>query len=131
MDHPRFYSPYDEPFWRSINEESMRIQCCSECGRCRYPPGACCPNCLSTEATWKEVSGRGRILSWTTFHRQYLPAYPAPTTVVAVELEEGPIFISNIDDKERSKLKVNVPVRLIYGKHLDGYTIPRFTLASE
>ena len=31
----------------------LRLQRCANCGRFRYPPGACCPNCLSTEAGWE------------------------------------------------------------------------------
>ena len=34
------------------------------------------------------------MLSWTTFHRGYFPEYPAPHTILALELAEGPLFIS-------------------------------------
>ena len=125
---PRQYSYYDQFLWQSISEDAIRFQKCSECGTFRYPPGGCCPTCLSTEATWEKLSGRGRVLSWITYHRQYLPAYPAPTTVIAAELEEGPIFITNIDHAEAAGLKLDQPVRIVYGDHRDGYRIPRFTL---
>ena len=128
--HPRFYSPYDEPLWRRISEDAMCIQRCSECGQYRYPPGACCPGCLSTEATWQKIRGYGRVLSWTTIHRQYLPAYPAGTTVVAVRLEEGPILLSNIDAAEVDRLALDASAKVIYGDHADGYRIPRFTLVA-
>jgi uncharacterized OB-fold protein len=77
------------------------------------------------------VSGKARLLSWTTFHRQYLPAYPSPTTCVAVELEEGPIMIANVDAADASKLRVDAPMELIDGQHPDGYALPRFRLASN
>lgn len=125
---PRLYSHYDQFLWQSIAEDAIRFQKCSECGTFRYPPGGCCPNCLSTEATWEKLSGRGRVLSWLTYHRQYLPAYPAPTTIVAAELEEGPILITNIDHEEAPDLVLDRPIRIIYGDHPDGYRIPRFTL---
>ena len=41
------------------------------------------------------LSGRGRLLSWTVFHRQYFPAAAVPYIVVAVETEEGPILVGN------------------------------------
>ena len=104
-------------------------QGCAACGGFRYPPGPCCPACLSTEASWEPLSGRGRVLSWTTFHRQYLPAYPAPLTCVAVALEEGPIMIGNIDEADAEALTLDAPVELIYGTHPDGYALPRFRLA--
>jgi len=125
---PRFYSPYDESFWSSVSDDAASMQRCSDCEQHRYPPSACCPNCLSTNATWEKISGIGHVLSWTTLHKQYLPAYPAPTTIVAARLEEGPIFLSNIDGKEVNALKIGAPVKIIYGDHPDGYRIPRLTL---
>lgn len=130
MAEPRLYSHDDGVMWKSIAAGAMRLQRCASCGRWRYPPGPSCPNCLSVEATWEPVSGRGTLLSWTTFHRQYLPAYPAPTTCVAVALAEGPIMIGNIDQAEVGQLKVDAPVELIYGTHPDGYALPRFRLAA-
>lgn len=128
---PRLYSPYDGPMWDSIAAGHMSLQRCAQCGAFRYPPGPCCSECLSVEFRWEPISGRGTVLSWTTFHRQYLPAYPPPTTVVAVKLAEGPILISNIDSDEVPRLKLDAPVVLIYATHPDGYALPRFRLADQ
>ena len=38
------------------------------------------------------MAGRGKVLSWTTFHRSYFLEYPAPHTVIVLELDEGPLF---------------------------------------
>jgi uncharacterized OB-fold protein len=114
--------------WDSVTAGAMRLQCCAECGLMRYPPGACCPNCLSTEARWEPLSGAGHVLSWTTYHRQYLPAYPAPHTVVAVQLAEGPIMIGNVDAADAARLKADAAVELFYADHPDGYRLPRFRL---
>ena len=130
MSGPRLFSPYDKPMWDSVAVGKMCLQRCAGCGRWRYPPGPACPACLSTEATWEALSGRGRLLSWTTFHRQYLPAYPAPATCVAVELAEGPIVIGNIDFADTERLHIDAPMELIYGTHPDGYALPRFRLAA-
>ena len=127
--HPRYYSPYDAIMWESIAKGEMRIQRCSSCGTFRYPPGACCPNCLSVEATWEKVSGDAKIVSWATYHKQYLPAYPAPHTVVVTQLAEGPLFVSNIDQSEAGKLALDKPLKIVYGDHPDGYKIPRVTIA--
>lgn len=125
--HPRTFSPYDEAYWASIAAGEMRLQKCKDCATLRYLPSACCPKCLSVEADWVPVSGRATLLSWTTFHRQYLPAYPVPFTVIAVQLEEGPMMISNIDEAERPSLAVGAALSMTYADHPDGYRIPRFT----
>jgi uncharacterized OB-fold protein len=129
--YPRFFSHYDKEMWDSIAAQQLKLQRCKDCGTFRYPPGACCPNCISTYAEWVAVSGRGKLLAWTTFHRQYLPAYPAPCTSIAVQLEEGPILIANIDQEFVPRLKVDAAVEMIYGLHPDGYTLPRFRLAGD
>ena len=130
MAGPRMFSTYDQEFWNSIEEGQLRLQRCVDCNTFRYPPGACCPECLSTDATWQAVTGRGKVLSWATFHKQYLPAYPVPTTIVAAILEEGTILITNIDPAETGNLALDQPIRVAYAKHPDGYAIPRFTLVS-
>lgn len=126
---PRLFSPYDAPMWESIAGRAMRLQRCTRCGTFRYPPGPACPQCLGLEATWEPLAGTGRILSWTTFHRQYLPAYPPPHTVVAVRLDEGPIMVGNIAPEHVGMLAVDGAVRMIYTSHPDGYLIPAFVPA--
>ena len=71
-------SLYDEPMWESIGTERWQLQQCGNCGEYRYPPAPICPHCLSMDYAWQPLSGRGTILSWVVFHRQYFPDYPAP-----------------------------------------------------
>jgi len=127
---PRLYSPYDAPMWASIQQGRMMLQRCPENGVFRYPPGPACPVSLSLDYEWTPISGRATILSWTVFHRQYLPAYPAPHLVVAVRLEEGPIMVSYMDHTELERIRLDAPVRMVYTDHPDGYRVPKFTLAN-
>lgn len=122
---------YDVPLWEGINQQDMRLQCCSECGTTRYPPGPVCQACLSPEHEWRSVSGKGTILSWVIYHRQYLPAYPAPYNVIAVRLDEGPVFISNLEGEVPEGTWVDSRVKLIYRTMPDGVVLPRFVLADE
>lgn len=127
--HPHHYSPYDAPFWESINQGQMKLQRSVDGGVFRYPPGPACPESLSLDYEWAAVSGRARILSWTVFHRQYLPAYPAPHLVVAVQLEEGPLMVSCMDFNELNDMALDAPVEMVYADHPDGYRVPKFKLA--
>ena len=124
--HPRLFSPYDEPMWSSIAAREMRLQRCAGCSAFRYPPGPACPGCLGVEASWEPIAGSGRVLSWTTFHRQYLSAYPPPHSVVAVKLDEGPIMIGSVKPEHVAALAVDRAVRMVYVAHPDGYLLPAF-----
>lgn len=126
---PRYYSMYDKPMWDSIAERQMKLQRCPESGVFRYPPGPACPVSLSMEYEWTPISGRAKIISWTVFHRQYLPAYPVPHLVVAVQLEEGPIMVSYMDHADLHNVALDVPVKMVYVDHPDGYCVNKFVLA--
>jgi uncharacterized OB-fold protein len=117
---------YDRKMWDSIAERQWRLQSCDACGAFQYPPAPGCAACLSMALSWKPVSGRARILSWTTFHRQYLPAYPAPYNVIAVRLAEGPVFISNLEGHPPDAGSIGQDVELVYATMPDGVTLPRF-----
>ena len=124
-------SMYDEPMWASIRAQRMELQQCSSCARFRYPPAPTCPHCLSMDYGWKPVSGRGQILSWVVFHRQYFDNYKPPYNVVAVQLEEGPIVMSNLIGPEPSGSWIGKPVALCYEDGTDGETITRVRLTKE
>ena len=122
---------YDRPMWDSIGARKMQLQRCDACGTYQYPPGPGCPACLSMDLTWVPIAGRGRILSWVVFHRQYLLAYKAPYNAIAVQLEEGPIMISNLEGKPPDGSWIGHAVQLTYSTMPDGVVLPRFTLAME
>ena len=114
--------------WASIDAGGMRLQCCSNCGLFRYPPAPACPTCLTEQAQWRALSGRGTILSWVVFHRRYFDDHPAPYNAIAVQLEEGPIMVSNLIGPEPEASWIGRPVQMVYERAMDG-TLPRFKLA--
>ncbi len=124
---PRVLGLYDAPFWKYLEQDkTLRLQCCNDCGTWRYPPGPVCPECLSPDSDWKPVSGKGEILSWIIFHRQYLPEYPAPYNVIAVRLDEGPTIICNLVEDPPSGSLLGRRVALSLVAMDDGVTLPRF-----
>jgi uncharacterized OB-fold protein len=120
---------HDLPMWESVKARAMALQRCDDCGEWLYPPGPCCPACLSPRLVWTPVSGRGRILSWVIFHRHYLPAYPPPYNAIAVRLEEGPTMISNLEGAMPGEGYIGRAVRLVYVAIPDGMVLPRWALA--
>ena len=90
----RSMDPYAAQFWAYTQKKELRLQKCSDCGKFRWPPGPTCDKCLSDNAEWAAVAGRGKVLSWTTFRRKYFDEYPAPHTAIVLELDEGPLFVS-------------------------------------
>lgn len=127
---PRVMGLYDGPLWQLLEETgTLHLQCCSDCNTWRYPPGPVCQECLSPRHEWKPVSGGGELLSWVVFHKQYLPAYPAPYNVISVRLDEGPTIISNLIGDPREGSPIGRRVKLAVVRMDDGVALPRFELA--
>jgi uncharacterized OB-fold protein len=107
-------SLFDKPFWEFAAAGELRLQRCADCATFRYPPAPCCPACVGERAEWVALSGRGRIASWTVFHRQYLPEMPAPYPVVSVETEEGPLLIGNLVGAGIQDVRIGAAVELVF-----------------
>jgi uncharacterized OB-fold protein len=126
-------SPDDEAFWEYTARGELRLQRCSPCGRFRFPPAPCCPDCLSTASDWVPVSGHGRVLSWVRFHRSYFDGLPAPYVVAVVELVEGPLVVGNVDGVGgHDELRAGRDVRVVFEQvDLEGggvLTLPQWQL---
>ncbi len=50
----------NRPFWDGCGRGELMAQRCRSCAHLRYPAAIVCPDCLSAEAEWQPVSGRGR-----------------------------------------------------------------------
>ena len=127
---PRVLGLYHADFWSHLREHRrIHLQRCAGCGAFRYPPGPVCHACLSPAFAWEAVAGTGEILSYVIFHRQYLPAYPAPYNVIAVRLDEGPIMMSNLEGRMPGRSDIGRRVMSVPVVFDDGDVLPRFSLA--
>jgi uncharacterized OB-fold protein len=77
-------------FWAGALEGRLLVQRCDDCGRYRHPPMPLCASCHSRNAHPGQVSGHGRIFSYTVVRRVFHPGFVAevPYVVAMVELEE-------------------------------------------
>jgi len=65
------------------------------------------------------------------FHRAYWPGFDAdvPYQVCLVQLEEGPIIVSNLVSTADRDVAVGKPVRVIFDRVTEQVTLPKFILA--
>lgn len=64
--------------------------------------------------SWEKVSGEGKLVSWTVFHRQYFPELTIPYVVVCAALAEGPLLIANLVGDPSQSLRLDMPLRLTF-----------------
>jgi len=116
------------PYWEAAGRGQLRMQKCGSCGLFRFPPSILCASCLSGEAEWVKLSGRGTVFSWIVIHQSQHPAFNAdtPYNVAIVELEEGPRLHTNIVECANDDIHIGMPVEVVFDKVSGDTTLPKF-----
>ena len=122
----------NRPFWDGCRRGELLMQRCGHCRRLRYPAAIVCPDCLSPATEWQAVSGHGKVFSFVVFHRAYHPAREGkvPYNVALIELDEGPIMLSNVIDVDNAKLTIGLAVRIAFEAMDESLSIPVFAPAA-
>lgn len=127
-------SGHDE-FWQWTAAGELRLQRCAHCGEIAWPVVSVCDLCQSSELSWERMSGRGKLVSWCTFERDYNRGLlPIPWDTILVELEEGALFISNPQGFSWPEMVADMPVELTFLACKDGageFSLPVFAMVKE
>ncbi len=107
----RTLGPVHDDFWAYCSKGELRLQRCSYCRHIPWPPVQACESCGRSGLTWERLSGRGKVISWCTFEHRYYKEVPIPWEVILVELEEGPLFVSNPKGFACRDITPNMPVK--------------------
>ena len=92
---------------------------CKACNKNHFYPRSLCPFCFSDQTEWKEASGKGTLYTHSTMRRS-----PEPYTLAYVTLAEGPRMLTNIVDCDFDKLKVGMPVHVVFKPSKEGALVP-------
>ncbi len=131
MDTPAKPLPPDSalsrPYWEAARRGHFVVQRCARCGQLRHYPRLLCSACHSNEVEWTELSGRGRVHSWTITHHAFHPAFRGelPLALVTVDLEEG---VRALGTWRRGPLAIGLPVQArfeVQGERADLEFLPR------
>jgi len=110
-------------FVKYLKEGKIMATRCSRCGKLYFPPRADCPDDLSTDMTWQELSGRCKLLTYTTAH--FAPTGfqdDLPYTIALARCEEG-VKAYALLSKEMNENEIRIgmdlrltPLRLPYDR---------------
>ena len=120
-----------KPFWDALKEHKFKLFRCKECGAW-YWPVACCQNHANQafygNMEWVEASGRGKVFAFNIHRIAFDPAFQddIPYVYALIELEEGPIFGSNVIGIDADEVKIGMPVEVVYEDITEAYTLPKF-----
>jgi uncharacterized OB-fold protein len=118
-------------FWEGVEQHRLLIQRCTACATLRFPwlPG--CSHCGGPDWDTVEASGEGTVYSYVVLHHPPFPAFDPPYAVVLVELAEGVRMISNVIGMPYDKVRIGMPVRLVFRTYDGDLTLPVFRAAAE
>jgi uncharacterized protein len=120
--------PETAGFWEAARRHELVVQQCTECARLQHFPRLLCHRCLSDELTWKIVSGRGTVYSFTiirqALHASFAPEVPYVYAIV--ELEEGVRMIANVVGTAPERVRIGLPVQATFADVAPGVSLPLF-----
>ena len=112
---PRTLGPGHDTFWQWCSKGELRLQHCTQCGNLTWPVRQTCEFCGSDALEWRQMSGKGKVVSWCSFDQDYYGGLlERPYDCILVELEEGPLFMSNPLDFGWADIAPDLPVQLAF-----------------
>jgi len=105
-----------EQFYKFLAQGKLMAGKCTRCGKIHLPPRPLCGNCFSQEFEWMEVSGKGRLLTYTVIHIAP-PQFQAmtPYAVGIVQLENGLKIPGMISGVAHEQLKIGMKLTIDFG----------------
>ncbi len=105
-----------EQFYKFLHQGKLMAGKCQKCGKIHLPPRPLCDRCYSTEFEWLEISGKGKLLTYTIIHiaPQQFQAM-APYAVGIVQLENGLRIPGMIQGAPHEQLRINMDLTIDFG----------------
>ncbi len=117
-------------WWEAAADHPLVVQCCTDCGQTRHPPGPVCPRCRSMAAQWMALPGTGTVYTFTIVRQAFIASLQdkLPYVVVVVELDGagGARLVSNLVDAEPEEVAVGLPVEVVWEDMGPELALPRF-----
>ena len=125
-------NPETKPFWEATSQGRLLVRQCDDCQSLIWYPRAICPECSSMRTSWRQVSGRGTVYSYTVNYRGDGPYRTSGPYVLAyVELDEGPRMMTNVVDCPFEDLAMGMALEVTFRDETDEITLPVFRPAHD
>jgi uncharacterized OB-fold protein len=116
-----------DQFYKFLSQSKLMAAKCQKCGKIHLPPRPICDNCYSQEFTWTEVSGKGKLLTYTVIH--VAPAQfqaLAPYMVGIIQLDSGLKLPGMISGVSESQVKVGMELAIDFNACASGPAWPHW-----
>lgn len=116
-----------EQFYKFMQQKKLMAGKCRKCGKTHLPPRPLCDNCFSQEFDWNEISGIGKLLTYTIIHVAPVQFQAlAPYAVGIVELENGLRLPGMITGAEENRLSIGMKLKIDFGTCVTSQVWPQW-----
>jgi uncharacterized OB-fold protein len=94
---------------------------CNTCGADFFPPRADCAGCLSSDMAWREVTGTGKLVSYSQL--KYAPVgfdADLPYSIALLDYGDYQIFGRLADDVDPGEVKIGMPMTTVVNELPNG-----------
>jgi uncharacterized OB-fold protein len=122
-----------EPFWAAAREGRLVIEHCSSCGAESFPPRGICRSCRARAMTPVEITGSGRVYSFTVNYQRWLPDLEVPYAIVLVEFPEHPgvRVTGRLRGCAPEEAAIGMTVEVGFEPGPGGFAIPSFVTGAQ
>ena len=118
-----------EPYWRAAQDHRFVLQHCRACGTFTHFPADACAGCGdASQLEWREVSGAGRVYTFSIIHRSTVPGFQAPYVIAWVDLSEGPRVFGGVEGCAPEDVTIDMPVHVVFEERPGFGRIPTFAV---
>jgi uncharacterized OB-fold protein len=122
------------PQWDGFKERKFLLFRCKTCGTWYWPKSFCRKHDNEPffgNLEWTEASGKGKVFAFNIHHMAFHPGFKddLPYVYALIELDEGPLFGTNIVGIDPKDVRVGMPVEVTYEDITPEWTLPKFTPA--
>jgi uncharacterized protein len=105
-----------EQFYKFMSQKKLMAGRCLKCGKIHLPPRLLCDNCYGQQFEWMQISGKGKLVTYTVIHvaPQQFQAL-TPYAVGIVQLENGLRIPGMISGLTQEQLKIGMELTLDFG----------------
>ncbi|BBO81170.1 transcriptional regulator [Desulfosarcina ovata subsp. sediminis] len=120
--------PWSEDFWKATKQHKLLIQECNECKTKIFYPRKFCPECWSSDLSWSEASGKGKIFTFSVtlagVEKKF--ADDIPYVLALVDLEEGIRMMTNIVECKPEDVKIGMDVEVVFDDINQDFALPKW-----
>ncbi len=115
------YTKESLPFWQACEKREFILPYCKNCKKFFYPANIICPHCLSESITWEKAPTKGKLYSFTVFHKAFTQKLEqsVPYIVGSVQLAEQVLFSCNIVNCNVDELFIEQNLKLVFVNKLN------------